>query len=59
MTSTGDGNWVPHNAENEAASPAGIEGWSLGRTPIHSPSTSLTDPVPQNSGSEATSSFHI
>lgn len=48
---------MSHNAENEAASPAGIEGWSLGQTDVNSPSPSLIDPVPRNSGSEVTSSF--
>lgn len=60
---TSGGNWgwvlVSHNAEIEDAPPPGIEGWSLGQTHIYSPSISLIDPVPQNSGSEATSSFHM
>lgn len=58
-----DINWgwvlVSHNAENEAAPPAEIKGWSLGQTDINTPSPSLIDPVPQNPGSEVTSSFYV
>lgn len=58
-----DINWgwalVSHNAENEAAPPAEIKRCNLGQTDINSPSPSLIDPAPQNSGSEVTSSFHV
>lgn len=58
-----DINWgwvlVSHNAEKEAAPPAEIEDWRLGQTDINSPSSPLIDPVPQNSGSEVTSSFQM
>lgn len=50
---------VSHNAENEAAPPIEIEGWRLAQTDINSPSPSLIDPAPQNSGSELTSSFLV
>lgn len=49
---------VSHDAEIEAVLPAVTGGQRLGETHINSSSPS-PDSVPQNSGSEVTSSFHI
>lgn len=58
MSSAGDGSVELHDAEIEAALPAVTRDRRLGGTHIGSPSPS-PDPVPQNSGSEVTPSFHI